>query len=245
MRNGRVQVAVAMALTAVAGFVDATGYLALFHVYTANMSGNSVAIGMDASRGDWRGAAWRALPVAAFFAGLVLASVMIELARVRGARRSVSLALGVEVACLLAFVRLAPTIDLAQPARTGAVSLLVALAAIAMGAQNASLRDAGVLDVYTTHVTGTLTTLARDAARFFFERRVRLPHLLLLASLWAVYVLGAAGGGLASMRGGGLRAMWIPIGIVAAILLLDLVAPLAGTRQRGHGGCTETSERSL
>ena len=37
---------IALSLTVVGGFVDAVGYIALFQVFTANMSGNSVHVGM-------------------------------------------------------------------------------------------------------------------------------------------------------------------------------------------------------
>jgi uncharacterized membrane protein YoaK (UPF0700 family) len=219
--------AAALALTGVAGYVDALGYLSLFHVYTANMSGNSIAIGTDAARGDWGGAAFRALPVIAFFAGLLIASVMIEFAKLRGMRRTVSLALSVEIVCLLSVAQLATTI---HPTNSSAMAtLMVALAAVAMGAQNASLRDAGVLDVYTTHVTGTLTMLARDLARRWFARPVTGPPVPLLAALWVIYVFGAVGGGFAWLAWlhGGPRLSWIAICVVAAVLVLDLIAPLS------------------
>ena len=186
------KVTAALALTGVAGYVDAMGYVALLHVYTANMSGNSIALGMDVVRGEWRGATFRALPVLTFFAGLMIASVIIEIAKLRGVRRRVSIALAVELVCLLSVVRLAPTVAVTRVTATQA--LVVALSAVAMGAQNASLRDAGVLDVYTTHVTGTLTTLAREASRFIVGRRIKTAHLLLLAGLWVLYVVGAAAG---------------------------------------------------
>ncbi len=40
-------------LTTVGGFVDAVGYIALFEVFTANMSGNSIHIGMYLGQHNW------------------------------------------------------------------------------------------------------------------------------------------------------------------------------------------------
>jgi uncharacterized membrane protein YoaK (UPF0700 family) len=39
---------IATILAAVAGFVDTAGFLTLAHVYTANMSGNTVQVGVEA-----------------------------------------------------------------------------------------------------------------------------------------------------------------------------------------------------
>ncbi len=41
--GNRGKIAMALSLTAVGGFVDAVGYIALFQIFTANMSGNSGA----------------------------------------------------------------------------------------------------------------------------------------------------------------------------------------------------------
>ena len=46
-------IVLAIALTAVAGYVDAVGYLVLAHVFTANMSGNTIAVGRAIVDGDW------------------------------------------------------------------------------------------------------------------------------------------------------------------------------------------------
>jgi uncharacterized membrane protein YoaK (UPF0700 family) len=231
----------AVALTAVAGYIDAICYLALFRVYTANMSGNSIALGMDAARGDLRDAARRALPIASFFAGLMLAGLAIELARLRGVRRRVSLALGIEVLALLAFLWVAsgfPAASWHTDRPIGAAgAVLVTLAAVAMGAQNASLRDAGALDIYTTHVTGTLTAFSRDAVRYLMALRDRdgnrdpsgeasAAHLVFLGSLWLLYVGGAAAGGV-GWRTAGLQTVLLAVAAVLCVAAMDLLHPLA------------------
>jgi uncharacterized membrane protein YoaK (UPF0700 family) len=48
-RDGRVLVPVLLGLTAVTGLVDAVSYLALGHVFTANMTGNVVFLGFAAA----------------------------------------------------------------------------------------------------------------------------------------------------------------------------------------------------
>ena len=49
----RGKIAVALFLTMVGGFVDAVGYVALFEIFTANMSGNSVHLGINLGQGNW------------------------------------------------------------------------------------------------------------------------------------------------------------------------------------------------
>ena len=61
-----------------AGFVDAVGYLVLFRIYSANMSGNSVALSIAVGRGDWMQAFVYASPILAFFPGLVLGAIMVR-----------------------------------------------------------------------------------------------------------------------------------------------------------------------
>ncbi|MDQ2798914.1 MAG: DUF1275 family protein [Armatimonadota bacterium] len=53
----------------VAGGVDATGFLTLAHLFTAHMSGNSVALAVSAAQGHWMEAARRAFPIPLFVVG--------------------------------------------------------------------------------------------------------------------------------------------------------------------------------
>jgi uncharacterized membrane protein YoaK (UPF0700 family) len=51
----------ALALTWVAGFVDVVGYMVLYRVFVANMTGNTIALGQGLTAGDWEsccGGAW-------------------------------------------------------------------------------------------------------------------------------------------------------------------------------------------
>ena len=44
---------VAIALTWIAGFVDIVGYVVLYRVFVANMTGNTIALGRGLAEGDW------------------------------------------------------------------------------------------------------------------------------------------------------------------------------------------------
>jgi uncharacterized membrane protein YoaK (UPF0700 family) len=80
-------VVVAVSLTLAAGFVDAFGFLTLSGVYTANMSGNTVLIGVHALT-DRANALLHAFTIAMFVVGLVTSGVIIEAGLRRRIRRS-------------------------------------------------------------------------------------------------------------------------------------------------------------
>jgi hypothetical protein len=59
-------------LTGVGGYVDAVSYVALGRVFTANMTGNTVLLGLSLVQGDAAGAGRSALALGGFLAGGVL-----------------------------------------------------------------------------------------------------------------------------------------------------------------------------
>src|SRR5579862_2124319 len=65
-------------LCLVAGFVDAYGYLALGHVFAANMTGNTVLLGIAAAEGDGGRTLTYAVTLIAFLCGALLASLAIR-----------------------------------------------------------------------------------------------------------------------------------------------------------------------
>ena len=63
-----------VSLAAVGGYVDAVGFLTLFHVFTAHMSGNSVWFGSSLGLGDWRIGLHHLFPIPLFVVGVKLAT---------------------------------------------------------------------------------------------------------------------------------------------------------------------------
>jgi hypothetical protein len=84
-----------------AGFVDAAGYISLGHIYTANMSGNSVAIGVHAVSGEWAETLRRLWPVVAYFGGLLFYRLLITYGARRRIHRIATPALSCEIGLLL------------------------------------------------------------------------------------------------------------------------------------------------
>jgi len=232
--------AVAVVLSAVAGFVDLVGWLALAHVYSANMTGNTIHLAQGITQHRAVETFARAWPIFCFVLGLFVSELVYELMRRRAAPGSASITLGME-ALLIALVVIALPLPPDSEVATAAgvhYFVPVGLLATAMGLQNASLVRVGASSVYTTHVTGNLTRLAREAAHWTVLT-IHRPHgtnatarrsgrrALLMAAVWTSYLSGAVFG-LFARQAWGLRALVLPLMVLLALVLLDRVRPLGG-----------------
>src|SRR5262245_52071634 len=220
-------------LTWAAGCVDAIGYLALGHVFTANMTGNTILLGLHLAQEQGAAAVRSVVALAGFGAGLAVGALIVERARGRGAWPPVvTRALALEAALLAVFalesVRASPVKEVWQS------QLLISLSAIAMGIQSAAVRRLNVPGIATTYVTGTLTSavtslvagprpsahgsepgagrVAGVPAAGQWWRGVRLQFLALF-----VYGLGAMVSGLAQTRWPALVAV-LPLGAVVSVV---------------------------
>ena len=175
---------ISLSLTGIGGFVDAVGYIALFQVFTANMSGNSVHIGMSLGHGNWLNLARPLCAVFSYVVAMVLTRAAIEIAGRKGVRRIASCTLAVEAILLFLFARVTPAMHLGEivDRHSPAYFTLVALLSFAMGVQTATLTRVGPLTIYTTFVTGTLTKMSESLTRVLFwahdqiKQRNSVPH---------------------------------------------------------------------
>jgi uncharacterized membrane protein YoaK (UPF0700 family) len=237
---------VAVVLTFVAGYVDAVGWLSLDHVFTAQMSGNTVqfAIRLVGGSGD----AWlQGTSILAFFAGLVISGSIIEIGMRQHVRRILVAALAVELP-LLGFFSLAAggLSHTGDPDRR--VYELIAIVAFAMGTQNTSLRMAGILSVFTTHVTGAVSSLSeeliicgfvwlqprrrRGGGAGFASGHLRGRHrkaaanALRSAMLLAGFFGGALAGAALFYPAGLPGVMFVPFGLLIGVGIFDWILPL-------------------
>jgi uncharacterized membrane protein YoaK (UPF0700 family) len=178
-----------MTLTVVTGMLDAVGYLGLDRVFTGNMTGNVVILGMGI-------AAEEGLPVAgpliALLGYVVGAAVVGRL--IRGRSRAWSRIVTATV-CLNAVVLTAvATALLVLPVSGQSPGGVAAAATIAvvMGAQASVARFLAVTDMTTVVVTSTITSYASET--LFKGGLVWFTH----RRLWAVVAIfaGALAGGL-------------------------------------------------
>jgi uncharacterized membrane protein YoaK (UPF0700 family) len=147
-------------LTLVTGFVDAYSYLALGHVFVANMTGNVVFCGFAIGGAASFSLAASLTALAAFAVGALVGG---RIARVRREHRGrlVHFALFVETMLVAAAYVVAES---TQPATSaGARYPLICLLGLAMGVQNAAARALAVPDLTTTVLTMTITGATADS----------------------------------------------------------------------------------
>lgn len=203
--------ALAICLSALAGYVDAIGYLTLGGFFVSFMSGNStrLAVGLASivTGGTGAAALIAATLVGSFVAGVVAGSVVGSAAGRH--RRSAVLVL---VAVILG------TATLLGNGLGAAVAM-----ALAMGAENAVFERDGEIHIGLTYMTGTLVKLGHRLATAMLggPRFAWLPYLL----LWAGLVTGAVIGAFAYSTLGSTALL---AGAATALLLAVVAAYLMG-----------------
>lgn len=209
-----------IALTFTAGCVDAISYLGLGRVFTANMTGNAVLLGVALGHTEASNAERSAVAVVGFALG-AFAGSRIAPAGGHGSTwpLQVTAALAVELVALAGFAVLWPTAG-APLARLA--DGLIGLSALAMGIQSAAARRLAVAGVTTTYVTGTLTSLMAGLAALVAPGGWARQTAVLGALL-----LGAVVGGLVEVRTPGLAAA-IPMTVVAGVVAVAAIGHLRG-----------------
>ncbi len=187
----RVRDALLLTLTAAAGSADAVSYLGLGRVFTANMTGNLVLLGIAIGQSELAGSI-RSVIAFAVFGVAVLVGI-----RLTGRPeptavwpRSATLVVVGEL-CLLGAFLAGWEIAGDRPAAL-VLDILVALSAGAMGLQTAAARRLGVVGVTTTFVTGMLTSLIAELAAVGPGRTHRTIWAATLACMLIGAALGAA-----------------------------------------------------
>ncbi|MDP9432441.1 MAG: DUF1275 domain-containing protein [Actinomycetota bacterium] len=180
-----------MALTAATGCVDAVSYLGLGQVFTANMTGNLVVLGLAVGKAEVVRAGLSVVAFAAFAAGVLAGAWLARPAPVAVLwPAGVNRALLAELAILCAFLA-GWLISGATPGLAMQYTLVV-LSAAAMGVQSALTRRIAVAGVATTYITGTLTAALADLGTAGAARSSAVRAAGVLASLVAGAAAGAA-----------------------------------------------------
>ena len=149
-----------LALTVVTGMVDAVSYIALGHVFVANMTGNVVFLGFAAAGVGGLSVTASLAAIAAFEIGAIAGGrAGVRLGSHRGHYLRAVTAFG----ALLAAVATVAAALAGQPVSQGARFALIVPLAIATGAQNAMARRLAVADLTTSVLTMTVTGIAADS----------------------------------------------------------------------------------
>jgi uncharacterized membrane protein YoaK (UPF0700 family) len=147
-------------LTVVTGIVDAVSYIALGHVFVANMTGNIVFLGFALAGAAGLSAPASLAALGAFLLGALAGGrIAVRFGEHRG--RHLRTATAIALTPVLLAVILAAAIG--QPVSHGARYTLIVPLAFAMGIQNATARRLAVPDLTTTVLTLTLTGIAADS----------------------------------------------------------------------------------
>ena len=201
---------VAIALSALAGFVDALGFLELGGFFVSFMSGNTTRLGVGLAG---------AIPDAWIAAALMLAFTLGVAAGVIAGRRagthrpSAVLGLTGSVLAVGALLSLIPA-----PLASG-LSL-----AFAMGAMNAVFEREGKVRVGLTYMTGALVGLGQRLADLLTGQKPE--GWSFLALLWLGMAVGACAGA-AAYPLLGLKALGLPAAVAAGLALFLWRRPLA------------------
>jgi uncharacterized membrane protein YoaK (UPF0700 family) len=148
-----------VAMTVVTGVVDAVSYLALGHVFVANMTGNVVFLGFALAGAGGLSVPASLVALAAFVCGAAAGG---RIGARFGDRRSAHLRAANSVTATLLVAAAVLAAIAGQPPSSWLRYVLVAAMALAMGVQNAMARSLAVPDLTTTVLTMTLTGIAAD-----------------------------------------------------------------------------------
>lgn len=212
------------ALAWVGGSLDAVSYLALGHVFTANMTGNTVLLAIALGSGDLA-RAWRSLlAVFGFALGVAVGTGLLR-GQASGWSVRVNRVLVLEATMLgVAMFAFAWVGNTGFPAPW--VQGLIVLLGAVMGVQSAAVRQVHLVGVWTTFITGTLTEWVAGLV----ERTPLkgLPVTRVQASVYLTY-------GLAALVTAWLRQRWPPCAVTLPWLVLLGVVAFGARRMRRAG----------
>lgn len=180
--------ALMLVLTFSTGVIDAVGYLGLDRVFTGNMTGNVVILGMAIVGAEDLPVLGPLLALVGFMAGAALGGRVLKSAGPGWTQRTtILLSLVTLVILAVAVVLFAVEDDFSRAVGVAITTVLGA----AMGIQAATARYIAVKDVTTVVVTSTITGLASDSV---LGSGTGKGHSLRRASAVVLILAGAAAG---------------------------------------------------
>jgi uncharacterized membrane protein YoaK (UPF0700 family) len=200
---------IALILAALAGAIDAMGFLMAGGYFVSFMSGNSTRLAVEAVSGFGQPLVAAGL-IAGFISGVVLGELI-------GTRWSVTHRTSRVLGLVAALLGMAATLA----SSAGWIALLAMV--LAMGAANMALPQTGPVRIGLTYMTGTLVRIGKGVADRLMGQSA--PGLGADLGLWGALAVGAlAGAGAFALWGP--PALWGPAAI--ALLLALLAIPAKG-----------------
>lgn len=220
-------------LTFAAGFVDAAGFILLFELFTAHITGNVVIALADIVHRGGVGALTAFLMLPIFAVTVAVLTILVDAAGVKYGQWVLAGMIGLETVLLVAFAIAAILLHPSQTSPTAPVVIFVGgLGVMAMAVQNTI---AGVLPKHSTVMTGNASNIVIHAVRWLRARRTRDATVKSHAGselrvLWPT-MLSFSLGGLVAAIGIVTIGSWcllIPVPVVAAAAVCALGVPLEG-----------------
>jgi len=216
----RLHLILMLALTFSTGVVDAVGYLGLDRVFTGNMTGNIVILGMALTGADDLPIVGPVLALMGFVLGAVLAGRSLRTAEKGWTRRATWL---LAVVAALIVAALIPVLAASEPYPTAGMLTITGILGTAMGMQAGVARHLGVADVTTVVVTSTLVGLGFDS---WLGRRNGQKWLRRLLAIVLIALGALAGAALLRIHLG------YGIGLAAAITVVVAILGHVGAPAR-------------
>ncbi|WP_245608644.1 YoaK family protein [Saccharibacillus sacchari] len=226
---------VLMLLCMSAGIVDVIGYIHLGRVFTANMTGNIVILGMSFAHVAELSFLRAALACIGFIAGNAAAAILLSGGKAKGfwpAR--ITLILFIELAFYFIFAALAGPVM-----SETLLHVLILLLSSAMGMQTTAARKLGIAGISTTVLTNNLASVIEDFVAFFRKRfRLKEKTSKIGGETWlrftavVIYCFGALVAGIAEINMP-FSAIWIPI-LVMVIILIVVLKMFRGLDENGE-----------
>lgn len=212
------QFAVGLALTVVAGFVDAVCYVELGGFFASFMSGASISLGVSASAQEWTAAYHAVFLIVVFVTAATISTVISGSSRLGGKT----------IAILLEAVLLSGAILMIGRGSSSSDAIVPLVAA--MGVQNTAFRPINGIRLGVTYMTGTLVSFSQ-ALGIFLMGGPRTWTWAAHGLIWILFVAGAAAGAVLHLRYGFI-ALAAPTAVVWALGVVMGLDALIASKQR-------------
>lgn len=169
-------------LALIAGYADTVGFLR-YEAFAGLMTGNTILLGIEVSRGMWRDAGFHAAIMAAFLSGVVLSRVVLRLAYPAW----VALAIAGVMLVVCGFL----------DKRAAALVL-----PLAMGMQNSAANRFNGVALNTVFITGNIQKVGEGLIAWLWPSRdpkhANTDGFAIFAFVWFAYAFGAGLGAVAN-----------------------------------------------
>ena len=162
-----------MLLTCVAASTDVISYFRLGNVFTANMTGNAILLGLSVEKGALSISLLRLSSLLGFIIGVFIGSLIVTNKK-KEWLYNVKLVIAVEsfIIGALAIIWLLHAV----PLKNEILYIAILLSSVSMGMQSAAIWHLGIPGIATTFLTGNITSIALNTVngwRVGFKKRIK------------------------------------------------------------------------